>query len=252
MSATPAPGGERLVDRVTRQLQDLIADEALQPGDLLPPERELCELMGVSRTVVREAVRSLVAKDLLEVRQGRGTIVRAPGIGVATEVITTMLRSRGGGRVAFARVQEVRRLLEVEIAGLAAERRTDEDLRDLDALLRRTAEAAGPDEWARADVDFHARLAEATHNLLFPVLLGSMADILMELRLTAARLPGTPRTAQPYHESVYRAVRSRSPAEARRAMRDHMAESEATFQRARVAAAITSLNDEGARAADGG
>lgn len=250
MSPGPAPQSERLVDRVCRQLEQLIADEALQPGDLLPPERELCELMGVSRTVVREAVRSLAAKGLLEVRQGRGTMVRSPSLGMAVEVITTMLRSRGGGRIAFARVQEVRRLLEVEIAGLAAERRTDEDLRDLDGLLRRTAEATEPEEWARADVAFHARLAEATHNLLFPLLLGSMAEILMELRLTAARLPATQKEAQRYHQAIYDAVRARSPAEARRAMREHMAESEATFQRARLASVITSVT--GSAAAAGG
>jgi GntR family transcriptional regulator, transcriptional repressor for pyruvate dehydrogenase complex len=251
MSEAAPHGGTRLADRVTRQLEDLIADEALQPGDLLPPERELCELMGVSRTVVREAVRSLVAKGLLEVRQGRGTIVRAPSLGLATDVITTMLRSRGGGRIAFARVQEVRRLLEVEIAGLAAERRTAEDLRDLDALLRRSVDAQTPEDWARADVDFHARLAEATHNLLFPVLLGSMAQIMMELRLTAAQLQGTQKEAQPFHEAIYEAVRTRLPAEARRAMRDHMAESEATFQRARLAGAISTLSSTEVRAIGG-
>jgi GntR family transcriptional regulator, transcriptional repressor for pyruvate dehydrogenase complex len=158
-----------------------------------------------------------------------------------------MLGSRGGGRIAFARVQEVRRLLEVEIAGLAAERRSAEDLRDLDALLRRSAEAQTPEEWPQADVDFHARLAEATHNLLFPVLLGSMAQILMELRLTAAKLPGTPRGAQVPHEAIYEAVREQSQADARRAMREHMAEAEATLQRARLAGAISTLSSAAAR-----
>jgi GntR family transcriptional regulator, transcriptional repressor for pyruvate dehydrogenase complex len=165
----------------------------------------------------------------------------------AADVIPSMLGSRGGGRIAFARVQEVRRLLEVEIAGLAAERRSAEDLRDLDALLRRSAEAQTPEEWPQADVDFHARLAEATHNLLFPVLLGSMAQILMELRLTAAKLPGTPRGAQVPHEAIYEAVREQSQADARRAMREHMAEAEATLQRARLAGAISTLSSAAAR-----
>ena len=68
-----------MADRTARRLQKLIADSGLQPGELLPPERQLCELLAVSRTVVREAVRSLAAKGLLEVRQGHGTIVRFPG-----------------------------------------------------------------------------------------------------------------------------------------------------------------------------
>jgi GntR family transcriptional repressor for pyruvate dehydrogenase complex len=238
MMASGGPGGRSLVDRVTKQLEALVIENALQAGDLLPPERELCELLGVSRTVVREAVRSLVAKGLLEVRQGRGTIVRSPDVGLATEVITNMLRSKGAGRIAFARVHEVRRLLEVEIAGLAAERRTEDDVRDIEALLARTAEAGDPDTWARADVQFHARLAEATHNLLFPVLLGSMAEIMMELRLTAARLPETKTTAQRFHEAIFAAIRDRSPSAARRAMREHMTEAETTFQRARIASAV--------------
>jgi GntR family transcriptional repressor for pyruvate dehydrogenase complex len=247
MMASGGPGGRSLVDRVTKQLEGLVIENALQAGDLLPPERELCELLGVSRTVVREAVRSLVAKGLLEVRQGRGTIVRSPDVGLATEVITNMLRSKGAGRIAFPRVHEVRRLLEVEIAGLAAERRTEDDVRDIEALLAKTAEAGDPEVWARADVQFHARLAEATHNLLFPVLLGSMAEIMMELRLTAAQLPETKTTAQRFHEAIFAAVRDRSPGAARRAMREHMTEAETTFQRARIASAVA-----GSAAAGGG
>jgi GntR family transcriptional regulator, transcriptional repressor for pyruvate dehydrogenase complex len=227
-----------LADRVARQLEALVIENALQAGDLLPPERELCEMLGVSRTVVREAVRSLVAKGLLEVRQGRGTMVRSPDVRLATEVVTNMLRSKGAGRIAFPRVHEVRRLLEVEIAGIAAGRRTEDDLREIGTLLDRTAEASEPETWAAADVAFHQALAEATHNLLFPVLLGSMAEILTELRLTAARLSETQTTAQKFHVAIFEAVRDKSPVAARRAMREHMAEAEATFQRARIASAV--------------
>jgi len=237
---TPATGNGSLVDQVAGQLEALVIENALQAGALLPPERELCELLGVSRTVVREAVRSLVARGLLEVRQGRGTLVRSPDPALASQVITHMLRGNGAGQIAFPRVHEVRRLLEVEIAGLAAERRTEDDLRDIAALLRDTASASDPETWARADVAFHARLAGATHNLLFPVLLGAMAEVLMELRLTAARLPETQATAQGYHEDVYAAIRDRSPAAARKAMLRHMTEAEQSFQRGRIASAMAS------------
>jgi len=235
---TPATGNGSLVDQVAGQLEALVIENALQAGDLLPPERELCELLGVSRTVVREAVRSLVARGLLEVRQGRGTLVRSPDPALASQVITHMLRGNGAGHIAFPRVHEVRRLLEVEIAGLAAERRTDADLRDIAALLERTAQARDPEAWARADVAFHARLADATHNLLFPVLLASMAEVLMELRLTAARLPETQATAQRYHTDIHAAIETRSPAAARKAMLRHMAEAEQSFQRGRIASAM--------------
>jgi transposase len=126
----------------------------------------------------------------------------------------------------------------------AAQRRGPARPRCAAATLGRSPDA---EEWPQADVDFHARLAEATHNLLFPVLLGSMAQILMELRLTAAKLPGTPRGAQVPHEAIYEAVREQSQADARRAMREHMAEAEATLQRARLAGAISTLSSAAAR-----
>jgi GntR family transcriptional regulator, transcriptional repressor for pyruvate dehydrogenase complex len=231
------PNGERMADRTARRLQQLIADSGLQPGELLPPERQLCELLGVSRTVVREAVRSLAAKGLLEVRQGHGTVVRFPDLGTATEVVTNLLRGESG-HLAFPRVHEVRRLLEVEIAGLAAERRSDGDVERLAEALAHAAQASEPDAWARADIAFHARLADATQNPLFGVLLASMAEILLELRLTASRLTDTQAHAQKYHEAIFEAVRAGSAAQARKAMRQHMAEADSTFRRGRIASAL--------------
>ncbi len=241
----PVRRGERLADRVTAQLEALVIGDSLQPGDLLPPERELCELLGVSRTVVREAVRTLVAKGLLEVRQGHGTVVRSPDVRLASEVMTHVLRGSGADRVAFPRIHEVRRLIEVETAGLAAERHTPEDLLEIAKQLHACGDAADPESWALADVAFHASIAAATHNILFPVLLSSMSEILMELRRAAVALPDTTDRAHRHHELIYAAIRDRAPAAARRAMREHMAEAEVTFQKARVARAVAnSVRDE--------
>ncbi len=223
----------RLSDQVAAQLQALVTSRALKPGDKLPSERELCELLGVSRTVVREAVRALVVKGLLEVRGGGGTVVRAPDTTLVSELMTMMLRT-GGGEVAFTHVQEVRRLLEVEIAGLAAERRDDEDLERMEAQLRAMVKHADqPQRWAEADVAFHAAIARATHNPLYPVLLGSIADMLMEVRLTGIGLPDTPQKAYHHHHQIFERIKARDRVGARKVMQDHLRESEATFQKAR-------------------
>jgi GntR family transcriptional repressor for pyruvate dehydrogenase complex len=186
----------------------------------------------VSRTVVREAVRVLASKGLVDVRPGGGAIVRSPDTARVAELMALVLRA--GGAVAFAHVHEVRRLLEVEIAGLAAERRTQADLDRLDAELAAMVEHAGdPQRWAAADVAFHAALAVATNNPLYPVLLASIADILMEVRLTGAALPETPELAYRHHRAIYERVRAADRAGARAAMSDHLRESESTFQRAR-------------------
>lgn len=235
-AATTDPASRRstrLSDQVAAQLQSLITSGGIRPGEKLPSERELCELLGVSRTVVREAVRALAIKGLVEVRPGGGAVARSPDSSLVAELMTLMLRA-GEGAVAFEHVHEVRRLLEVEIAGLAAERRDAGDLTRLEERLCEMAEHAGePLRWAAADVAFHAALAEATHNPLYPVLLGSIADLLMEVRLTGARLPETPELAYRHHRAIAERVGAADRAGARAAMQAHLRESEATFQKAR-------------------
>jgi GntR family transcriptional regulator, transcriptional repressor for pyruvate dehydrogenase complex len=239
MPSGDAPG--LLSEQVAARLQAHVLDNGLHAGDRLPSERELCELLGVSRTVVREAVRLLVAKGLLDVRRGGGTVVRPPDVKAASDAMTIMLRD--SERIPFTLVHEVRRLLEVEIAGLAAERRTAEDLVVLDAHLSAGLEHADdPERWAQADVAFHAALAAGAHNPLFPLLLGTMAEILTELRLTAARLAGTPERAHAFHRAIFVAVEGCDRAAARRSMSEHMVEAEATFQKARAG---TFLGDRG-------
>jgi len=229
----PPVRADRLSDQVANQLQALVLSNALCPGEKLPSERELCELLGVSRTVVREAVRSLVVKGLLDVKRGGGAVVRAPDAALVSEMMTMMLRV-GGADVAFTNVQEVRRLLEVEIAGLAAERRDNDDLRHMaDALERMRTYHDDASRWAAADVAFHHAIAVATRNPLYPVLLGSIADMLMEVRLTGAGLPDTPERALAYHQAIYDRIQAADRAGARKAMQDHLRESEETFKRAR-------------------
>jgi GntR family transcriptional repressor for pyruvate dehydrogenase complex len=228
--------GARLSDRVAAELQRLILAEELAFGDRLPTEPELCRHFGVSRTVIREAVRSLASKGLLDVRQGGGTTVRFPDVAQASELLTIMLRSSGGD--AFRLVHEVRTLLEVEIAGLAAERRTEADLATLDRRLEETGTDLADDAWARADVELHQAVAMATHNPLYPVLLNSMAEMLMELRITAARLEDTAQRAHRYHERIVAAIAAGDRRAARRAMREHMAEASATYRKARLARAF--------------
>lgn len=223
---------ERLSDQVASQLLNMVKNNTIRPGEKLPSERELCELLGVSRTVVREGVRSLVAKGLLEVRRGGGTVVRSPDPALASEMMTMLLGA--GSNVAFTHVQEVRRLLEIEIAELASERRDDSDLDRMETQLALMVQhGADPERWAEADVAFHAVIATATHNPLYPVLLSSIADMLIEVRRTGIRLPDTPAKAYQHHQNIFAAIKARDRVGARKAMQNHLRESEETFQKAR-------------------
>ena len=234
--------GTTLSNRVTHQIEELIIEGHLQPGDRLPPERELARQFGVSRTVIREAVRALVAKSLLEVQPGSGTIVRSPTPESVAASMTLLLRT-AQPEADYDKVHEVRRLLEVEIAGLAAERRTAEDLEELETILRESSETQDdPDYFPECDVAFHAALAQSTHNELFPLLLDSMVDIMVEVRQLGFQVPGMPARALRHHQAVFEQVRAGESDEARQAMREHLIESEDTMRQALALHASSTQN----------
>ncbi len=223
---------ETLANRVQAELQRLIIDSQLGVGDRLPTERDLAEQFGVSRTVVREAVRALAAKGLIEVTAGRGAMVRAPSPEWAAESIGLLMRHSSSG-LDYDKVIEVRRMLEVQIAALAASRRTKADLDDLDAILEGAANyVEDADAFITFDVAFHAALARATHNELFSALLDSLSPVMVEVRRLGLRVPGTPQRALDHHRSVLDAVRARQVRIARVAMDRHMDEARDTLQAA--------------------
>jgi GntR family transcriptional repressor for pyruvate dehydrogenase complex len=209
----------------------MIADGRLPAGQRLPAERELAKQFGVSRTVIREAAAALAARGLLEVQAGGGAVVRAPSSRAVSQTMAYYLR--GGAAVDYNRVHEVRRVLEVEIAGLAAERRTEEDLHRLEGILHDArAGLEDRDGFARYDVAFHAALARAAHNDLFVLLLESLSDVMMQVRFLGFETPGAPGRALKHHRAVLEQVRNGDAEGAREAMRDHLAEAEDTQRRA--------------------
>lgn len=212
---------ERLPERVARQLQNLIFQGVIKTGVRLPTERELAEMFGVSRTVIREAIHSLAARGLLEVRTG-GTYVSSPCTESVTQSLGLLLRFRAEGFL-VEHLREARRVLEAEIAERAAERATEEDIADMEDILRRTQEALDDrDAVAKADVEFHRALAVSTHNPLYLILLESISDLLMEIRRISLQDTETMQRALHHHRDVFERVKSRNPDAARRAMDAHM------------------------------
>jgi GntR family transcriptional repressor for pyruvate dehydrogenase complex len=218
-----------LVQLVTDQIESMIRDRRLVAGDQLPNERELCRQFGVSRTVVREAIARLIARHLLEVRGGSGGIVvRAP----STETVSDALRlmfSLEANPLEHAKVLEVRRLLEVEIAGLAAERRTPADIEKLSLLLATHEEARDDlERIANIDLDFHMAIAGATQNELFVILLDSLRGILLTIRRLGYSTPGNPERALRYHRAILAEIKAGNVKGAREAMQSHLFEAEET------------------------
>lgn len=219
-----------LSSQVVDKLENYIADMQLRPGDRLPSERELGRQLGVSRTVIREAVRALMARGLLDVRAGSGTLVRAPSPESVSKSVALLLQMRDVP-LDYGKIHEVRRLLEIEIVGLAAERRSDEDLKRLDVLVDEMSHIQGDrDRFAQNDVAFHITLAEAAHNELFVVLLDSLSDIMVEVRRTGFAIPGAPQHAIDYHRQISEQVRTQNVKKARALMKEHLSTSEQIFR----------------------
>lgn len=214
-----------LADRVAAKLEEAILHSGrYQPGDQLPSERLLADQFGVSRTVIREAVRSLTAKGLLEVRSGSGSRVAAVDARTVAESMSSFLRRHK--TLDYGKIDEVRSVLEIQVAGLAAERATDVEVAALnDTLAAMEAASGDPRLASELDVEFHRSVARITHNELFLIMLDSIGAVLMEIRLATLPVPG--RIAETVHEHrrILDGIAARDAAVARSAMRDHLAQS---------------------------
>lgn len=228
-SFVPVIRNQTLSDKVAEQLLLSIRSDRLARGSRLPSERELCELFGVSRTVIREAVRSLAAKGVLEVRPGSGVHVTAVAASSVSEQMSLFLRGRGA--IDYGKINEVRTALEIRTAELAAERATDADIAELREHCQRMA-AAGPDVEAasREDVEFHRAIARATHNELFTVMLDSIGDILLEIRRVTLGLPGRRRDGVAYHERILDRIAAHDVPGAGEAMREHLEDADMAWR----------------------
>lgn len=233
-----------LVIRVEAQIEELILDGRLRVGDQLPPEGRLAQRFGVSRTVIREATSRLMARSLLETTPGGGLTVCSPSAESVGRSLTLMLRI-GQEPFEHEQVLEVRRLIEVEIAGLAAERHTEADLRQMMTILAEAeTQRDDPESFPQLDVAFHRALAAATQNELYVVLLDAISDTLTNYRRVGFRVPGMPDRSLTHHRAILEQVNVGSVAGAREAMRAHLVEARQTVLEAATLAAEGDLKIE--------
>lgn len=212
---------ERLYEQIVNQIEQRIISGELKIGEQLPSENELAAQFAVSRTAVREAIKALKEKRLVEIRPGKGTFITngAP---------ETMRHSLGlimkfGSVDGSSHLVEVREILEPEIAALAATRITEEDIPAMrDAVATMDTALDNVDLFVEADLDFHLALAEATQNPIIPILMDSIIDVLREQRKRTGLVSGGLDRGQYHHKKILDAVVRRDPQAARKAMQDHL------------------------------
>jgi GntR family transcriptional repressor for pyruvate dehydrogenase complex len=212
---------ERLYEQIVSQIEQRILAGELKAGDQLPSENELAKQFRVSRTAVREAIKALREKRLVEIRPGRGTFI-INGMPDAMRHSLGLLM-RFGSVNGFSNLVEVREILEPEIAALAATRITDEYITAMrEAMEIMETALDNVDVFAEADLDFHLALAEATQNPIIPVLVDSIIDLLREHRKRIGLVNGGLQRGQSHHKKILEAVIRRDPQAARQAMQDHL------------------------------
>lgn len=211
----------RLYEQIVHQIEESILKGTLKTGDQLPAERELAQQFGVSRTAVREAIKALSEKGLVEAYSGRGTFITNGTSHAIRQSLDLMMKI--GQLEGTNHLAEVRAILEPDIAALAATRAEEQHLvsmREAVAVMDRSLQ--DPDAYIEADLDFHLSLAEAAANPLILSLLDSIVALLREQRLRIFKVAGGPQRGQIHHKRILEAIEKRDPEKAREEMRAHL------------------------------
>jgi GntR family transcriptional regulator, transcriptional repressor for pyruvate dehydrogenase complex len=214
-------------DVVAEQLLDLVLDGTFPVGGALPSESELAGRFGVSRLTVREAIRSLHATRVLDVQQGRSTLVNPTGRWSPLDGRLLLARSRAGADPLLLprRLLEARRAVEVAIVELAAVRRTEADLDRLRTLHQTMLEGHAHEDaaaTAEADLAFHNALFAAADNVFLDALFEPLTSVLAAMRRETSGVPDFRSHALDRHAAILRAVEAGDPAQARAAMEAHL------------------------------
>ena len=210
----------RIYEEIVRQVRQLIAEGRLKSGDRLPPERDLAEKFMVSRTSVREALRALQSRGLIEIRAGEGAFVRDVSVEALIEPLALVILPY---REAVGELFEARRLLEPAIAALAARRATRDELAEMERILAEQAREVARGRTGMAqDSALHAAIAQSAHNRAIVRIVSALVDLLGQSREESLLTRGRPKRSHQDHRRILRAIRRRDEDGARRAMLDHL------------------------------
>jgi GntR family transcriptional repressor for pyruvate dehydrogenase complex len=218
---TAVPRRQAPSAEVTRHLLQYLLSGDVRAGQKIPPERRLAEILGVGRSSVREAIKSLSLLGLLDVRQGDGTYLTGSTSDLLPQVIEWGLLL---GERRVQDLMEARTHLEVTVSGLAAERRTDEQIARLRELVSAMEHAADDlPTYVEADICFHLTIAEASGNQVLSGLLTSISSLLRVWAMQVLQSAGETATSLAVHTPIVDAIERRDADAARVAMAAHMA-----------------------------
>ncbi len=211
---------QTITSQVIDYVLDLIKKGQVKPGERLPTEKQLTESLQVSRTCVREAIKSLESLQVVRVRPRVGAIVLEPS---PNALISAEHLSASAYIHQPDVLVEFRKVLEVGLAGLAAEKRTEEDLKALKEAIEEHHRAIQTDRIIHpADLKFHKAIAEATKNPIAIMVMQTISDTFVERSRRINQVPGISEEGLSEHNKIYRAIKEGNPEKARHAMLHHI------------------------------
>jgi len=231
---------KNLTGELVALFKRLIAEGALSPGDRLPPERELAEMVGVSRSSLRQALKVLEMMGVISQRVGSGTRLNPAAATILAEPLQFLILLDG---ITFDELMEARLIVEPELAARAAERATTADLAALESAITRMEESsADGDRFIESDLAFHQAIYAASGNrvcaMLFTVVHQSLEAL---VRITSSMVE--PSHTIRFHRRILTAIRRRDANGARQRMREHLEDARALLARGAEAQARPSLAD---------
>jgi DNA-binding FadR family transcriptional regulator len=214
---------QHLSEQVADQIQEMILQRQYQIDERLPSERDLATSLGVSRNVVREAIKLLQERGLVTVQSGSGVYICAHEAEMVSRSVGLYVRRQD---ISIAHMFEVRWILEVENARLAAHKVKSADIELLEDCLDRSEKSlSDPATFTQIDVEYHRLLAVVTGNPVLPLLLDTITDSLgAQIQMTSG-LPGAQENALRHHRAIFEAVKRNQPTEAQNAMINHLKDS---------------------------
>ena len=217
-----------IFDLAVERLKRLIDGGTVSAGEKLPSERELVEQLGVSRSVVREALRVLESQGLIRIIQGKGVYVRKPGVRTVIEPVQRLLKD---GTITLDNLMQARMILEPEIAKIASINIQQTQWKYLEQDYQEMVKYLDyPEKYLEADKKFHSRLATCTGNPVLVIMIWPIITMFAGFIELLYEVPGTPQRVVSAHEEILAALKERDPVAAGLAMQSHLAAVEARFK----------------------
>jgi GntR family transcriptional repressor for pyruvate dehydrogenase complex len=209
-----------LPKKISARLLSLITEKHLRPGDKLPPERELAGMMQVSRPSLREALQALALMNIIEIRQGDGTYVTSLKPELLVEPLNFIFTLDASTLFGLF---EARKIVEVGLVALAAQRITAEEIVALEICLAKSVQAADdPDAFLQADLELHKKIGAAARNPLLQRFMDSISQLGLASRARTNYIPGLTQQSAEDHRAIVAALKTRDPEAAQQAMLQHL------------------------------